>query len=217
MSQIRAKSDPLRPAAWPLGLLALCASVALAGFAPPSQTKGDGPAQGQAKGPNPCAAWTLPMTRDPANPEALRIQLEHRGDPQPGSDWTFYALVLPESATAAAPPLTVARLVSGRPKPIPLAPVRLDGHARLSYVVADWYRYNPDRPWGLYLVRLPAPEPRLTDLGLAVEPYRPGLPPPGTAEKFHGELPPRVLELEPGSAEGLGSGALVCKARSPAQ
>jgi len=200
MSRTRAKTDrpPRQP--WRLACLALCGCWGLAA----------------AAAPNPCAVWTLPLLRDPANGAALRLQLEHRAAPPKGKVWSYYALVLPEPATGPTAALTVAVLAGAQPPPRPLARLQLDGNARPVYAVGDWYGYNPDRRWGLYLIRLPTPAPRLAALGLAVEPYDPGALPTGMTGKFHGALPPRVLALEPVAA-GLGAGALVCRARSPVQ
>ena len=76
----------------------------------------------------------------------------------------------------------------------------------------NWY--NREHGRALYLIRLPAPEPRLEALDLRVEPVDPGTPPPGMADKFFGLLPPkRLADLKPSRAlDAAGRGAVLKKA-----
>jgi len=162
---------------------------------------------------DPCADWTLPLLRDPAAGDDLRIGLEHRAAPPAGGVWAFYALVLPGPGPDGR--LTGARLAAAQPPPRPLGRSTLAGRTWPAYTLSGWY--DSQVPRVLYLIRLPAAEPRFAVLGLGVEPHDPGTPSPGTAAKFFGLLPPKVLDLEPVSPQGFGPGALVCRARSPAQ
>lgn len=167
---------------------------------------------------NACDVWTLPLLRDPDNPDALRVQLEHRDSRTPGAPWAFYAFVLPEIPMAPIPPLSVTALQGVSPPPRRLEALQPRGSHRPIRGLRDWYRHDPDQPalrWSLYLLRLGAADLGLDRLGLGVEPFDPGPPLSWGRSKYHGPLPPLVLELEPVPSHGFGEDALVCRARSP--
>ncbi len=142
---------------------------------------------------------------------ALRFQLEYRDAGPASQGWSWYALVVAASATGADALPAIDSLVAPRP----LERLHLHGYARPVFAIRDWYRGDPDRRWGLYLLRLSAPEPRLAALGLEVQPSLQGRLPPETVAKPHGPMPTKVLVVEPAQAPELGGDALVCRARSP--
>lgn len=189
----RASAGRVRSAFLIAALLALCGAPALAA-------------------PDPCADWILLLQPTPPGSADLRLRLEHRAPPPAGGAWSFYGLVLPDPGTLPVDPPNPIRLAAAAPPPRSLEPLRLDGYSKPVYSVAGWY--NRDVFLVIYFIRLPAPEPRLERLGLAVQAQYPGPPRPGLELKFHGLLPPKVLPLEPARAPGSASESLVCRVRS---
>lgn len=155
---------------------------------------------------DPCSDWLLPLVPTPADAD-LSIGLEYRGPPAPAGPWAFYGLMRREPAPRPAP-LTPEQLAA--PGAVPLPPRSLPGYARPVRVLAGWYDLNAH--WVLYLLRLPAPDPRLERLSLRLEPHSPGALPAGTADKFHGPLLPKALGLH--QVAGPEPDVLVCVARA---